>query len=113
MPNAPRDKNFVPALLATSSVDGITPVVVYADPTTHRLLVDSAGVSTFFQTDTFTSTNGQTTFTPTQNVAATIYFSVNGSIQTPATDYSFTGGSYVLNSGIPSGCAVVAVYVKS
>lgn len=36
--NAPRDENNIPALLATSSADGQTPVLVYADPVTHRLL---------------------------------------------------------------------------
>lgn len=37
---APRDQNFVPALIAVSSVDGVTPVVVYAD-TNGKLLIDS------------------------------------------------------------------------
>lgn len=37
---APRDENFVPALIALSSVDGVTPVVVYADSNGH-LLIDS------------------------------------------------------------------------
>lgn len=114
MADASRDGNFVTTLLGASSVDGKTPVRVYADPTTHRLLVDLAGgISSALQTDTFTSTNNQTTFTPSLTPVATIYFSVNGSIQTPATDYSFTGGSYVLTSGIPSGCAVIACYVTS
>lgn len=40
MAEAKRDNNFIPTLLAVSSVDGITPVVLYADPVTHRLLVD-------------------------------------------------------------------------
>ena len=39
MANAQRDGNFVPTLIAASNVDGITPVVLWADPTTHRLLV--------------------------------------------------------------------------
>ncbi len=39
--NAHFDENHVPTLLAVSSVDGVTPVTVYADPSTHRLLVDS------------------------------------------------------------------------
>lgn len=42
MAQAPRDENRVPALLATSSADGVTPITVYADPTTHRLLVANA-----------------------------------------------------------------------
>lgn len=40
MANAPRDENHLPTLLGVSSADGITPVVLWADPTTHRLLVD-------------------------------------------------------------------------
>jgi len=43
MAEAKRDQNHVPTLLAVSSVDGLTPVTLYADPTTHRLLIDSAG----------------------------------------------------------------------
>ncbi len=45
MANAKRDENFVTTLLGVSSSDGITPVVVYADPTTHRLLVDTVAYS--------------------------------------------------------------------
>lgn len=45
MANASRDGNFVPTLLGVSSADGTTPVRVWADPSTHRLLVDlGAGV---------------------------------------------------------------------
>jgi hypothetical protein len=42
MAEAKRDENHVPTLLAVSSVDGVTPVVLYADPLTHRLYVDAA-----------------------------------------------------------------------
>lgn len=38
---APRDANQVPALLGTSNTDGTT-VTIYADPVTHRLLVDTS-----------------------------------------------------------------------
>jgi hypothetical protein len=40
MSEAKRDGNYVPTLLGVSSVDDVTPVPIYADPTTHRLLVD-------------------------------------------------------------------------
>jgi len=43
MAEAKRDQNHVTTLMAVSSVDGVTPVLLYADPTTHRLLVDSNG----------------------------------------------------------------------
>ncbi len=43
---APRDENQVPALLATDASTGNTTVKVYANPSTHRLLVDAtAGVT--------------------------------------------------------------------
>ena len=41
MAQAKRDENYVPTLIAVSSADGITPVTLYADPTTHRLLVSA------------------------------------------------------------------------
>lgn len=37
--NASKDENGVSTLIAASSADGKTPVRVYADPDTHRLLV--------------------------------------------------------------------------
>lgn len=43
MAQAKRDQNSVTTLLGVSNADGITPVIVYADPTTHRLLVDVSG----------------------------------------------------------------------
>lgn len=46
MANAKRDENSVPTLLGVSNADGTTPVTIYADPTTHRLLVDLAGGGT-------------------------------------------------------------------
>ena len=43
MAQAPRDENHVPTLLAVSNADGTTPVTLYADPTTHRLLTSASG----------------------------------------------------------------------
>jgi hypothetical protein len=40
MSTAPRDQNNIPTLLAASSADGTTPTTVWANPSTHRLLVD-------------------------------------------------------------------------
>ncbi len=33
----------MPTLLGASSADGVTPVKIWADPSTHRLLIDAAG----------------------------------------------------------------------
>lgn len=67
MANATRDENSVPTLLGSSSTDGKTPVRVYADPNTHRLLVQlQAGA-----TGTFTSSDGKT-ITVTNGVITSI-----------------------------------------
>lgn len=58
MANAKRDDNFVTTLLAVSSVDGVTPVTLYANPTTHRLLVDLAGGAGTVQTISIATANG-------------------------------------------------------
>ncbi len=99
--------------MGVSSADGVTPVLIYADPTTHRLYVTSSSISSLFQTDTFTSTNNQTTFTASKTVAYTIFLSVNGSVQRPTTDYTVSSGNAVLTNGIPSGNDVIWVYVTS
>lgn len=66
MANALRDQNRIPTLLGVSSADGVTPVIVYANPTTHRLLVDATSGITgpVSSTDNavvrFNGTTGQT-----------------------------------------------------
>lgn len=111
--DASRDNNFVPTLLAVSSSDLKTPVTLVADPTTHRLLTDVLGISSLFQTDTFTSTNNQTIFTASKTVAYTIYLAINGAIQTPSTDYTVAANVATLANGIPSGNIVVWLYATS
>lgn len=66
MAEAKRDGNFVPVLLGASNADGLTPVNVYADPTTHRLLVDATAgaftrTSVLIQKTTITSSVAETT----------------------------------------------------
>lgn len=41
--STPRDANRVPLLVAASTVDGVTPVVLEADPTTHALVTSGSG----------------------------------------------------------------------
>lgn len=108
---APRDNNFVPTALF--EIDGSPGQVMpgQIDQATGRILVDGATIiSTSLQTDTFTSTNGQTTFTASKTVVYTLYLSVNGSIQRPSTDYTVSGNNAVLANGIPAGNDVVWLY---
>lgn len=58
------DANGVKSLLAVSSVDGATPVVVWADPVTHRLLCQLVGGGgSGFQSPTGTVNGSNTSFT--------------------------------------------------
>lgn len=65
MAQAPRDANRVTTLLGTSNADGTTPIVIWADPVTHRLLCDvsiSGGGTSAIDKAAFTV--GTTTYTP-------------------------------------------------
>lgn len=194
--NASKDKNFVNSLLGTSSSDGVSTVTIWANPVTHRLLVDLGGgifpssltleiptgtvngvntvftvannpifeevsgqlmvsqtqdgtnfgytisgsgpytitfanaptqtphsfysassaggsLATFFQTDTFTSTNGQTVFTTSLTPAFVFSFIVNDQPQTLTQDYTQSGSTFTLNSGIPANLKVTITYLHS
>lgn len=102
MAQAARDENDVPTLLAASNVDGTTPVRVYADPVTHRLLVDlptSGGTVTSVSVATangFAGTVATATTTPAITISTTVtgILSGNGTAISAATT---TGsGSVVL-----------------
>jgi len=43
MGNAVRDANYVPSLIGASNADGTTPLAVYVDSSTNRLLVNATG----------------------------------------------------------------------
>lgn len=56
MPNTDRNPNQVPTLAAKSNAGNSADVIVWADPTTHRLLVDAAiTLSTFADNAAFTA----------------------------------------------------------
>ena len=63
MANAGIDQNSRQTLTALSSTDGTTIVPLYADPTTHRLLVDSSGGSFTIVTTASTIDDSNTSFT--------------------------------------------------
>lgn len=80
MAQAPRDQNRVTALLGTSSVDGVSPVVLWADPTTHRLLVDLPSGAGTVTSVSVVSANGLagTVATATTTPAITLSTTVTG-----------------------------------
>lgn len=102
MNTAPRDANQIPALLGTSSSDGTT-VTIYANPVTHRLLVDSGGSgSTLVVTDGITTVTGVTTLDFTSGATVT-----DGGGGT--ADVAITGGG----GGSPGGSNLQVQYNNS
>lgn len=95
MAQAYRDENDVPTLIASSNADGQTPVRLYADPTTHRLLVDLPG-GTGLQSETPTGTvNGSNvTFTTTNTPKFVI---ADGNIYVSGFGYQFAAGTITMD----------------
>lgn len=91
--NAKRDQNHIPTLLGVSNADGITPVNIFADPVTHRLLVDSANGSGTVTSVSVVTANGisGTVATATTTPAITLTLGditpskVNGNVITAST----------------------------
>ena len=65
MADAKRDANYITTLIAVSNVDGTTPVTLYADPTTHRLLVSLSSSGVTVETPTGTVNGSNVSFTVT------------------------------------------------
>ncbi len=53
----PRDANRVTVIGGTSSTDGVTPVSIYVDPTTHRIKADVTGIIPVAGSDTWVQYN--------------------------------------------------------
>lgn len=82
MAQAKRDENSITTLIAVSNADGVTPVTLYADPVTHRLLVSNSGSSGFTLLPATGDVNGSNvtfTFTeePTYIISDGAWYRVN------------------------------------
>lgn len=111
---------MIPTLLAVSNVDGVTPVVVYADPVTHRLLVAGAtsgsGIAALMTTDTYATTAGQTTFTLSAVALFIFAVVINGQPQTPTADYTYDDNLTVtltIPGGVPAGLNAYITYIHA
>ena len=101
--NAKRDQNNVPTLLGVSSADGTTPVRVWADPDTHRLLVDlgagvvGPGASTDDAIATWDGTTGETLQNTTVTIVAGVVnatgYKAGGT--SPVADGTYTVGNRI------------------
>lgn len=95
MSNAYRDENSVPTLIASSNTDGQTPVRLYADPVTHRLLVDATGTSTGLRIEDPTGTvdGVNTDFTVTHTPQAVW---ADGMVRLETFDYTYSAGTITM-----------------
>lgn len=107
MAQAPRDQNSIPALLGVSNVDGTTPVTVYADPVTHRLLVDLAGGSGTVTSVSVVTANGfagtvaDASTTPAITLSTTVSGILSGN-GTAISAASTTGSGAVVLANTPT-----------
>lgn len=110
MADAQRDQNYVTTLLAVSSVDGVTPVPVYANPITHRLLVDLPSGSGSVTDVSVVSANGfaGTVATSTTTPAITLSTTITGLLvgngtsiaaAVSGTDIKTVNGTSLLGAG--------------
>ena len=96
MADASRDNNRVTTLVAVSSSDGTTIVPLYANPTTHRLIVDLSSGANFAENETPTGTiNGSNvTFTLANTpTSGSVQLFLNGARQESGAtrDYTISG----------------------
>lgn len=108
---ASRDQNFVTTLLGVSNADGTTPITIYADPTTHRLLVDTAAsVGTFVDNEVVSGSGTSWTLANTP-LSGTQHIYGNGQRLTPGAgnDYTISGASITTANSYSAG-AVLADY---
>lgn len=88
--NAPIDENSTRGLIAASSVDGSTPVKLYANPTTHRLLV-TAGSGGFVNTEVPTGTVDGSNVTFTFTTAPVVIVVDQGRVMKNGSGWSLVG----------------------
>lgn len=103
MAQASKDQNYVSTLLGVSSVDGITPVVIWADPVTHELLTTTSGGGSGTVTSVSVATaNGfaGSVADPTGDAVITLTTSITGILKGNGTAISAAtaGSDYAVGS---------------
>jgi len=108
MAQARRDANYITTILGVSNADGVTPVVIWADPTTHRLLVDLPGGSGTVTSVSVVTANGVsgTVATPTTTPAITLTL---GAITPSAVQVSGLTASEIVGTDASKNLASLAV----
>lgn len=101
MANTFHDSNHIPVLLATSSADGVTPVLVWADPTTHRLLTTSSTTTVYTETPSGAINSSNKTYTVLHTINNVFSFAINGMYIHPS-EYSTSGSTITFVTALDS-----------
>ena len=106
---SPRDENRIATLLGVSNGDGVTPVVLWADPVTHRLLTSTTGGN--FSINEIVSGSGTTFTLANTPTAGTQQIYANGQRLTPGAgnDYTISGAVITLATTTTAG-SILADY---
>lgn len=75
--------------------------------------ITTGSLSSYFQTDPFTSSANQTVFTTSLVPVFVLSFVVNGQPQTLTTDYTHSGSIFTLNSSIQANLPVTITYIHN
>lgn len=112
MANAKLDQNSRPSLTAVSNADSNTIVPLYADPITHRLLVDSGGGGSvsFVDNETVSGSGTSWTLANTPVVGSQHVYAIGQRLY-PTVDYTISGVSITTNDSYTSG-QILADYRK-
>lgn len=101
MANAKHDQNRIPTLIGVSSTDGVSPTLVYVDPTTHRLYVDNVGGGgggNNFSINEIASGSGTSYTLANTPIVGTVAVYGLGQRLYPTTDYTISGSSLTMVS---------------
>lgn len=97
------DQNSKPTLTAVSSIDSTVIVPLYADPITHRLLVDSAaGGSGTVTSVSVTTANGVSGSVATPTTTPAITLTLGAITPTSVNGVTISGSGSIANSGTTS-----------
>ena len=108
MAEAKRDQNYVTSLIAVSNVDGITPVVLWADPVTHRLLVSGSGGSGVnIEIPSGTVDGSNLTFTVTKEPKVVV---IDGMARRSTKGYTYSLGTITVDSLTPPFYDIFTIY---
>ena len=111
--NAGIDQNAVKSLLAVSSADGVSIVVVWADPVTHALLIKNVGGSgTWYQDEIVATGQTVTSFSLLHTPQSVVFLYKNGQylVSGAGQDYTRVGSALTLAASLLSTDLLTATY---